>query len=402
MQKHLFSLAFALSLLIAPAWAQTVAPTVQFDIDMQAEIQAGRFNPQTDSVGLRGNTAPLAWDRSFPLQASEAGRYRATLMLPQPAQLGQTLQYKLKIDRTGQGPGDGWEEGRNHTLALDTLSPTVQRAFNASPAMPVLSRVGTIKRLPALQSLHIAPRGVQIWLPPGYDKNKKRRYPVLYLHDGQALFDTAVNAAEWRVDETAQRLVESGKIAPIIIVAIDNTKDRIAEYTPAPGRLSSRPGASDQLVGGKAPAYARYIVEELKPEIDQRYRTQPQTRATSVGGSSLGGLVSLWMVAHYPKTFGAALVVSPSVWWSERFILRDVESQFNTKGPRPCIWLDIGLQEGEEAVGDARALRELLLRKGWGASTLRYLEDPDGSHDEGSWAARVEGMLRFLHGTSSF
>ncbi|MBC7916338.1 MAG: hypothetical protein H7Y28_00880 [Rhodoferax sp.] len=410
MQKQLFSAAFALCLAAGSAWGQTSAQTLQFDIDMRAEIHAGRFNPQTDRVGLRGNTAPLAWDKSLPLQAAvtgpeagkeadrEAGHYRATLQLPQAAQPGHSLQYKLKIDRPGMGPGDGWEDGRNHSLALDSPSPTVQRAFNAPPAMPALSRVGTIVRLPALQSTQVGPRGVQVWLPPGYADNAQRRYPVLYLHDGQAVFDTAVNAAEWRVDETAQRLVESGKIAPCIIVAVDNTHDRIAEYTPVPGRLSSRPSASHQPVGGKAPDYARYLVEELKPQIDRLYRTQPQARFTSVGGSSLGGLVSLWMVTHYQKTFGAALVVSPSVWWSERFILRDIQSQFTAKGLRPRIWLDMGLQEGEEAVRDARALREVLLNKGWGASNLRYLEDSGGSHDEASWAGRVEGMLLFLYG----
>lgn len=369
---------------------------------MQAEIQAGRFRPQMDTVGVRGNTAPLAWDRSLPLQPAESGHYRATLTLPQPTQPGQSLQYKLKVDRPGLGPGDGWEQGRNHLLALDAPSPGVQRSFNAPPEIPPLSRVGTIDRLPPLPSRHVAPRGVQVWLPPGYVRDGQshnlRRYPVLYLHDGQALFDTAVLATEWRVDETAQRLVDSGAIAPCIIVAIDHTQDRIAEYTPAPGRLSTRPGASQDLVGGNAAAYARYLIDELKPQIDRLYRTQPQARFTSVGGSSLGGLVSLWLVAHHPKTFGAALVVSPALWWSDRFILRDLETQFHTIGVRPRIWLDVGLQEGDEAVDDVRALREVLLKKGWGRASLRYLEQPDGSHDEASWANRVEGMLTFLYG----
>ena len=399
MQKRLFSAFLGLALACSSTLSQTATLAVPIDIDMHAEISAGRFNPQTDSVGLRGNTAPLAWDHSLPLQADAGGHYRTTLALPLPVQPGQMLQYKIKVERTGQAPSDGWEEGRNHLLALDTPSPTVQRAFNAPPAMAALSRVGTIDRLAALPSRHIGPRGVQVWLPPGYARDTRRRYPVLYLHDGQALFDTAVTAAEWRVDETAQRLVASGAIQPCIIVAIDNTPDRIAEYTPVPGRLPSQAGASAEPVGGKAPAYARYIVEELKPQVDRLYRTQPQAGSTSVGGSSLGGLVSLWMVAHHPQTFGAALVVSPSVWWSKRFVLRDLESRFAAPGPRPRIWLDIGLQEGEEAVNGVRALREVLLQKGWGALDLRYLEDPAGSHDEGSWAGRVEGMFTFLYGT---
>lgn len=383
----------------APALAQPSAvPVLQVDIDMRAEIEAGKFNPQTDSVGIRGSIPPLAWDRSTVLKASDPAHYRGAVSLSQAAKPGDVLQYKFKIDRLGQGPGDGWEQGRNHTLALDTPTPTIQRIFNATPSPPPLSRVGRIDRLPAIRSLHVSPLAVQVWLPPGYESDTQRNYPVLYLHDGQALFDTAVNAAEWQVDETAQRLVEDGAIAPCIIVAVDNGPQRIADYTPTPGRLSTRPGASQARVGGNASAYARFLIEELKPLIDQRYRTQTQASATSVGGSSLGGLASLWLAVNYPQTFGAALVVSPSVWWDERAILGDVMRHFQFAKTRPRIWLDVGLLEGKEAVDDVRALHVVLTQLGWDASSLHYLEQPDGAHDEASWAKRVQGMLVFLYG----
>lgn len=398
MKTGFLSLSIALCLLVQPVWAQSEGPKIPFDIDMQAEIQAGRFNPQTDRVGLRGNTPPLAWDRSLPLQAGEAGHYQATLTLPQGMLPGQSVQYKLKIDRPDQGEGDGWEKGRNHLLTLDTPKPQVQRPFGAEPVVPPLSRVGRIDRLEPLASRFIAPRKVQVWLPPDYGQSPKRRYPVLYVHDGQAVFDTATMAAEWQLDEAAQRLALTGRITPPIIVAIDNTPDRIAEYTPVPGPLPARLGVAGNVTGGKAPDYARYLIEELKPWIDRHYRTLPQARYTTIGGSSLGGLVSLWMLAHYPKTFSAALVVSPALWWSDRHILQDVHQQFPKKGPRPRIWLDMGLREGTEAVDNVRALHAVLLGMGWNASTLRYVEDPDASHDEASWARRVEGMLMFLYG----
>ena len=384
--------------LASPVWSQPI--TVRVDIDMQAEIAAGRFKPETDSVGLRGNLAPLNWGRSVPLQAASApGHYQTTLTLDQAPSPDAALQYKAKIDSPPQ-PQDGWETGRNHTLTLNTPVLQVQRAFNAAPQTAPLSRVGRIDRLPALPSQHIAPRGLQVWLPPGYEKDTTRRYPVLYLHDGQALFDTAEIAAEWQVDETAQRLITSGRIAPCIIVGIANTKDRIADYTPVPGLLGNFPGAPTQPVGGNAPAYGRYLVEELKPFIDKTYRTQPEVGATSVGGSSLGGLVSLWLLAHHPNTYGAALVVSPSVWWSERFILSDVRQQFASRsGPRPRIWLDVGLQEGPSVSADTRLLHADLLTLGWNDKTLRYTEQADGQHDEATWAKRVPGMLEFLYGT---
>ena len=398
MQKRLLLswltvLAFGLP---APAWSQPI--TVMVDIDMQAEIAAGRFKPDTDSLGLRGNLAPLDWGRSLPLQAAAAGRYQLTLSLNQAPGPDAALQYKLKIDRPPQ-LRDGWEEGRNHTLALNAPVLQVRRAVNAAPVVAPLSRVGRIDRLAALPSAHIAPRAVQVWLPPGYDQDTRRRYPVLYLHDGQAVFDTATHAAEWQVDEAAQRLIESGAVAPCIIVAVDNTKDRIADYTPVPGSLGERPGAPQEPVGGNAPAYGRYLVEELKPLIDRTYRTRTSAASTSVGGSSLGGLVSLWLLARYPDTYGAALVVSPSLWWSNNAIIRELHQRYaDTSGPRPRIWLDIGLEEGHQPVTDVRGLRSLLELWGWDAKTLRYVEAQDGQHDEGSWAKRVPGMLEFLYG----
>jgi predicted alpha/beta superfamily hydrolase len=102
---------------------------------------------------------------------------------------------------------------------------------------------------------------------------------------------------------------------------------------------------------------------------------------------------------NYPQTFGSALVVSPALWWGERAIFGDVQRHFEVTGSHPRIWLDVGLLEGEEAVSDVRALHTVMLQWGWGAPNLRYVEQPDGAHDEASWAGRFEGMLRFLYET---
>lgn len=238
-------------------------------------------------------------------------------------------------------------------------------------------------------------RDVLVYLPPGYDADKRKRYPVLYLHDGQNLFDGAtsfIKGAEWGVDETAQRLITDGAIEPLIIVGIYNTgKDRVDEYTPT--------ADARHKMGGKADLYGRMLVEELKPFIDSEYRTRRDAKHTGLGGSSLGGLVSLYLALKYPQTFGRVVVASPSVWWDNKMILREVEAL--KKRPRVRIWLDMGTKEGGKEAGDhtqnARALRDALVRKGWKeGSDLKYFEAEGAEHNERAWAARVEPMLRFL------
>lgn len=243
-----------------------------------------------------------------------------------------------------------------------------------------------------------ADRDVLVYLPPGYDANKKQRYPVLYLHDGQNLFDGAtsyIKGAEWRVDETAQALIQSNAIGPVIIIGIYNTgKDRIDEYTPTVD--------AKYKMGGKADLYGRMLVEELKPLIDSEYRTLRGAKHTGLGGSSLGGLVSLYLALKYRNVFGEVAVVSPSVWWDKKMIVREVETM--KKRPHLRIWLDTGTKEGgnkseaEETTRNARQLRDALLSKGWKeGKDLKYFEAEGAEHNERAWAQRVEPMLRFLY-----
>ena len=240
-------------------------------------------------------------------------------------------------------------------------------------------------------------RDVIVYLPPVYEAHKEKRYSVLYLHDGQNLFDGATSfipGQEWRVDETAQSLIAAGKVEPLIIVGIYNTgKDRVDEYTPAPD--------AKYKIGGKADLYGRMLVEELKPFIDANYRTLSDARHTGLGGSSLGGLVSLYLGLKYSDVFGLLAVVSPSVWWANNYIVKYVEAE--RKRPPVRIWLDIGTREGSNAeaaqktVVDARLLKEALIRKGWKpGKDLSYFEADGAEHNERAWAARVESILEFL------
>jgi predicted alpha/beta superfamily hydrolase len=240
-------------------------------------------------------------------------------------------------------------------------------------------------------------RDVLVYLPPSYDKSKKKRYPVLYLHDGQNLFDGATSfipGQEWRIDETAQSLISAGKIEPLIIVGVYNTgKDRVDEYTAA--------ADAKYKAGGKADLYGRMLVEELKPFIDKNYRTRRDAAHTGLGGSSLGGLVSIYLGLKYPQVFGRLAVVSPSVWWANNHIVHYVEAL--QKKPPARIWLDIGTKEGrdqqeaQQTVDGARLFKETLVRKGWRlGKDLEYFEAEGAVHNEGAWAARVEQILEFL------
>ena len=239
-------------------------------------------------------------------------------------------------------------------------------------------------------------RDVIVYLPPGYEANKTKHYSVLYLHDGQNLFDGATSyipGQEWRVDETAQTLILAGKIEPLIIVGIYNTgRDRINEYTAAED--------AKYKAGGKADLYGRFLVEELKPFIDTTYRTKKDAAHTGLGGSSLGGLVSLYLGLKYPNVFSRIAVVSPAVWWADNQIVHYTEA--SPKEPLR-IWLDIGTKEGSDAqqaqrtVDGARLLKETLVKKSWRlGKDLKYFEAEGAEHNERAWAARAEQILEFL------
>ena len=239
-----------------------------------------------------------------------------------------------------------------------------------------------------------ARRDVIVALPPDYAATT-RRYPVLYLHDGQNLFDGETSFVKdriWDVHTTVDRLVAEGAIEPLIVVGVYNTGvDRMEEYTPM---------RDPNLGGGNAKLYGRLLVEELKPWVDAHYRTLDGPSHTGVGGSSLGGLVSLYLGLSWPNVFGRLAVLSPSIWWGRGGMLQYVRNMHPE--PRPRIWLDVGLAEGPTMLERCNALHRLLQRGGWKEGTdLRYLRVPDGRHDELAWAGRVEPFLRFLFPAAS-
>jgi predicted alpha/beta superfamily hydrolase len=237
-----------------------------------------------------------------------------------------------------------------------------------------------------------------VWLPPSYGDDPAARFPVLYMQDGQNCFDPATSyAGEWHADEIADQLIRGGKIKPIIIVAVANMgSERMNEYTPTKDAVQNR--------GGQGEKYAQFLITEVKPFIDRTYRTMPDRASTAVGGSSLGGLISLYLGFKHGDVFGEVAAVSPSLQWSDRKLLKEIEAD-PSKMKDERIWIDIGTAEGsaEDAgasVANARALAKALTHGGgMDATNLKYLEVPGGQHNEAAWSARFDQVLVFLFGS---
>jgi predicted alpha/beta superfamily hydrolase len=245
-----------------------------------------------------------------------------------------------------------------------------------------------LRRHPQFHSVYLEhDRDVLVWIPPGYGDGSAR-YPVLYMHDGQNLFEpeTAFNKGEhWRVGETATALIQAGRVEPLIIVGIYNTGEaRLDEYTPTDDAKHG---------GGHADDYGRMIIEELKPLIDATYRTQPER--SGLAGSSLGGLVSLHLGFRHPLVFSRIAALSPSVWWDRKAILKTIRSA--RAKPKLRLWVDMGTGEGRRGLDDARLLKAALVGLGFAdGGDLHYAEYEGATHTEEAWSQRVGPMLEWL------
>lgn len=244
--------------------------------------------------------------------------------------------------------------------------------------------VGEVRTHAAFESKLLGNRrDILVWLPPQYEREPKRHFPVLYLHDGQNVFDAATSfAGEWRADEAATALIGARRMAPILMVAVPNMgAERGNEYL-----WSRREG-----MGGRGDLYGRFLTEELKPFIDRTYRTKAGPRDTGLLGSSLGGLITLHLGLGHPEIWGRLGVVSPSVWWNGREILGEIH-----RTPAR-IWLDVGTAESATAERDARDLKDVLVEKGWREGRdLAFYVDPGAKHNEAAWAGRIDSILTFL------
>lgn len=243
-------------------------------------------------------------------------------------------------------------------------------------------------------------RFLRVWLPPGYgdEQNSGRYYPVLYLNDGQNLFEssTAFGGVEWGVDETADRMIRDGQIPPMIVVGIDNMgKDRLREYMP---QRSMHLG----MLRVQGRRYPDFLIKEVMPFVESAYRVATSPENTGLGGSSLGALIALYTAIVRPGVIGRLLLESPSLWASNRQVIK--ESRAARIWPEK-IFLAAGTAEAgtversRTVVDDVRELAAIIRRAVLSESRLQVVIRDGAGHTESAWAERFPEALRFLFGS---
>jgi len=270
-------------------------------------------------------------------------------------------------------------------------------SFLGSPAKSSCTATGDLEIVRFESKVFPAERNLRILLPAGYrlPENRHRQYPVLYLNDGQNLFDVCTSqftGEEWRVDETVDDLIAHGTIRPIIVVGIDNGGKRLRprEYLPYVDDTLVPPEANPE---GKL--YPRFLLEEVVPFVETRYRVLPGASNRTLGGASYGAGIAFYTVVEHPGSFGGLLLESPSIYADDYHILKDAESV--RTWPRRIF---IGTGTVNEPVEDVEKLKKLLEKSGLGPERLRVAVQEGAGHSEKWWAGRLPNALRFLFGST--
>ncbi|MEM1216170.1 MAG: alpha/beta hydrolase-fold protein [Bacteroidota bacterium] len=231
----------------------------------------------------------------------------------------------------------------------------------------------------------IRTRRIAALLPHDYYQTDQR-YPVLYLQDGQNLFDDYAPYGNWAVDKRLAQLQEQGH-GDVIIIAIDHAADkRIVEFTPT--NVKTRFGA------GQGRRYARFLAESLKPYIDQRFRTEPDFQHTAIGGSSMGGLISIYAGMMYPNVFGRLLIFSPALWVTPNIpfqLLQNIKTPYHGR-----VYLYGGKKESANMVPNLRRLQAAMEAAGTNEAAFELAIDPEGEHNEARWGIEFPKALRWL------
>lgn len=307
----------------------------------------------------------------------------------------------------------------NMTVKNLLLSIFCLLALTASGQLPAVA-AGSVQRLERFPSRYVDARNIDIWLPEHYDSTKK--YSVLYMHDGQMLFDstTTWNRQEWLADEWASRLMREGRIEDCIVVGIwNNGPQRHAEYFPQKPFESLSKAEQKALYRAtrngqyrlfskkiKSDRYLRFLVRELKPYIDRRFSTQPDPAHTFVAGSSMGGLISLYALCEYPEVFGGAACLSthwPGIFTLENNPIPDAFFRYlQNRLPDPDthkIYFDYGTATLDALYPPLQKQVDAILQaKGYGPGNWITLEFPGEPHSEQAWSKRLDKALVFLLG----
>lgn len=343
--------------------------------------------PDSSEIYIAGNLPDLGnWaPDEISLEKISKNNWEKSFLIP----AGKKIEYKITrgtwnteaVNEKGDIPANSVVIVKNDTV-INMIISHWKDQFEYKLTGQVSGRVDYYRNM---KGKGILPRDILVWVPPDYNIDSTKRYPVLYMQDGQNLFDpsTAAFGVDWQLDETADSLIKAGSIKPIIIVGLTCTDWRSSEY-------------SDTDTGH---AYMNFVVDKVKPFIDFTYRTLPGPENTAVGGSSLGGLISFMLAWNYPDIFSMTLCMSSALKINKIDYVKNVEA-YKGKHKKLKFYFDAGadsldLKLKPGIVDMIKALKGMGYKSG--KDILRY-QDNKGKHDEASWAKRVYRPLLLFFG----
>ena len=334
-----------------------------------SEPQIGNWNP--GKVKLH-NTGNHIWMLEVQLPAQTHIEYKYTLG---------------SWDREGTDAKGFPLQNFSATITNDTTIKNTVEHWLDKKTRPFKGGItGIVKYHKGFKATGLQDRDVIVWLPEGYDPNKGKKYPVLYMHDGQNIVDPATSSfgVDWQLDETTDSLIKANAINPIIIVGIYNTSDRSDEYIP----------------GQKGTAYMDFVVNTVKPFIDEEYRTKAGRKHTTIGGSSAGGIMAFMLAWEYPNIFSKGICMSPAFKIQHIDYVDDVLSDTGKK-KKVFFYIDNGGIELEERLQPGiDDMLKALKTKGYKENKdFVWVKAPQHKHSEGAWAKRMPLALKLCFGS---
>jgi predicted alpha/beta superfamily hydrolase len=293
---------------------------------------------------------------------------------------GETIEF---VFNDGNNHWDNPPGGGNYLTSLDVFEVEDGNVFSYQPPV-TFSAPHILTHFVDSTAANIPGRTVRIYLPRGYDQNLTRRYPVIYLHDGQNVFDPGGPFGSWSADATATREMGQGRMREAILVGIDNDSARIPEYQP--------PNDSYQGTQGRGDAYASFVINNVRPYLDNNFRTLNDARNTVTIGSSLGGLISLYLGREF-SIFGKIAVMSPALWISPNYV-----AQVNTTAKKPLrVHLDMGTAEGQSDFDNCLNMYDTHVTQGYASNDdVEFVAGCGQQHNEAAWSVRLPEVFDYL------
>ena len=316
----------------------------------------------------------------------------------------ENKQYELKLDSLASGfeykfTLGSWEksEGDEHGNSIENRkSPISGKNLTLTHKIKSWQQPNT-KKSTASKNVQVLKktfgsvpfdknRTIWIYLPENYSKTKKK-YPVIYMLDGQNLFDDLTSfSGEWRIDETFDQFYKEGKLQAIVVGINNAGENRLNEYAP---------WKNEKYGGGSGDQFINFIISDLKPYIDKKYRTLSNSKNTALFGSSMGGLISLYAGVKYPSIFGKIGIFSPAFWFAKEDLVQFIKNE-KSKLIKSKFYFLAGEKESEAMVSDAKEIAELLKQKKVPSSQIFSKFDKDGTHSEYYWAREFPSAIQWL------